>query len=62
MAQKIIKWVSNRAKERSTYAGLAVIASMLGANHLGMQIDQIGQAVGLIVGGGLIGMQGNQSN
>lgn len=59
MAQKIIKWVSKRAKERSTYAGLAVIASMLGAQRLGIQIDQIGQAVGLIVGGGLIGTQSN---
>lgn len=57
MAQKIIKWVSKRVKERSTYAGLAVIASMLGAHKLGIQIDQIGQAVGLIVGGGLIGTQ-----
>lgn len=57
MAQKIIKWVGKRAKERSTYAGLAVIASMLGAHQLGMQIDQVGQAIGLIVGGGLVGMQ-----
>jgi hypothetical protein len=57
MAKKIINWVGARAKERSTYAGLALICSMLGAHQLGMQIDQIGQAVGLIVGGGLIGMQ-----
>jgi len=55
MAKKVGHWIVKRAKERSTYAGLAVIASMLGASRLGMQIDQVGQAVGLIVGGGLIG-------
>lgn len=55
--KKVTKWLGQRAKERSTYAGVAVIASMLGAHKLGVQIDQIGQAVGLIVGGGLIGTQ-----
>lgn len=54
---KVLKWIGRRAKERTTYAGVAVIASALGAQKLGMQIDQIGQAVGLIVGGGLIGTQ-----
>lgn len=57
--QKVLKWVSARAKERSTYTGVAVIASVLGAQKLGMQIDQIGQAVALIAGGGLIGSQSN---
>lgn len=55
--KKITKWLGKRAKERSTYAGVAVIASLLGAHEVGVQIDQIGQAVGLIVGGGLIGAQ-----
>ena len=61
MAKKVVKWVAKRVKERSTYAGLAVIASLLGAHKLGLQIDQIGQAVGLIVGGGLIGTQSDTS-
>lgn len=61
MAKKVVRWVANRVKERSTYAGLAVIASMLGAHKLGIQIDQIGQAVGLIVGGGLIGTQSDSA-
>ena len=60
MAKKVTNWIVKRAKERSTYAGLAVIASILGANRLGMQIDQVGQAVGLIVGGGLIGTQSDK--
>lgn len=54
---KVLKWIGRRAKERSTYAGVAIVASALGAQKLGVQIDQIGQAVGLIVGGGLIGTQ-----
>jgi len=57
MLKKAGKWLGKRAKERSTYTGVAVIASILGAEKLGVQIDQIGQAVGLIVGGGLIGTQ-----
>lgn len=61
MAKKVVKWVAKRVKERSTYAGLAVIASMLGAHKLGLQIDQIGQAIGLIVGGGLIGTQSDST-
>lgn len=57
MLKKILNWLGKRAKERSTYAGVAVVASMLGADKLGMQIDQIGQAVGLIIGGGLMASQ-----
>lgn len=59
MLKKVSHWLVSRAKERSTYAGLAVILSMFGADHLGMQIDQIGQAIAMIVGGGLIGAQSN---
>lgn len=57
MAKNIGKWIGKRAKERSTYTGLAIVASILGANKLGMQIDQVGQAVGLILGGGLMASQ-----
>lgn len=57
MLKKVSKWLGKRAKERSTYAGVAIIASSLGAHELGLQIDQIGQAVGLIVGGGLMASQ-----
>lgn len=55
--KKITAWLGKRAKERSTYTGVAIVASILGAEKLGVQIDQIGQAVGLIVGGGLIASQ-----
>jgi hypothetical protein len=54
MAKKIIRWAAKRAKERSTYAGLGVIATLLGAQKLGMQIDHLGQAVALIAGSGLM--------
>ncbi len=59
MLKNVGKWIGKRAKERSTYAGVAIIASALGAHKLGVQIDQIGQAVGLIVGGGLVASQTN---
>ena len=52
--KKILKWLGERLRERSTYAGAAVIASVAGAPALGVQIDQIGQAVALITGGGLM--------
>jgi len=51
--KKILKWLGARLKERSTYAGVATIAAVAGAPALGVQIDQVGQAVALIVGSGL---------
>ena len=59
--KKITKWLGKRAKERTTYTGVAAILSMLGAQKLGVQVDQIGQAVGLIVGGGLIATQSDDT-
>jgi hypothetical protein len=53
MFKKILKWLGQRLRERSTYAGIGMIAAVAGAPSLGMQIDHVGQAVGLIVGGGL---------
>jgi hypothetical protein len=53
MFKKILKWLGARLKERSTYAGVATIAAVAGAPALGVQIDQVGQAVALIVGSGL---------
>lgn len=52
--KKITKWMRLRLRERSTYAGLSIIATVLGAPALGMQIDHLGQAVALITGGGLM--------
>jgi len=51
---KAIKWLGDRAKERSTYAGLAVIALIAGKPDLADTIGQVGQAVGLIVGTTLV--------
>lgn len=52
--KKITRWIGRRAKERSTYAGLATIATIAGAEKLGVQIDQVGIAASLILGGGLV--------
>jgi hypothetical protein len=60
--KKILKWVGARAKERSTYSGLALIAAIAGANKLGLQIDQVGQAIVLITGGGLIAAPARAAN
>jgi len=51
--KKILKWAGSRLKEKSTYVGLAAVATALGAAKLGVQIDEAGQIVTLIVGTGL---------
>jgi len=51
--KKVFKWIGARLKERSTYVGLGMIASVAGAPALGMQISDVGNAVALIAGGGL---------
>lgn len=48
--KKILDLIKRLLTQKSTYAGAAVIASVVGAPKLGVQIDQVGQAVGLIVG------------
>jgi len=54
MFKKALKWIGQRAHEKSTYTGLALIAGVAGAPALGMQIDQVGQAVTLVLGSGLM--------
>lgn len=54
MFKKALKWIGLRLRERSTYAGLSIIAAVAGAPALGMQIDHLGQAVALIAGSGLM--------
>jgi hypothetical protein len=54
MLKKVTGWLGKRAKEKSTYTGVAIIATVLGADKLGVTIDQVGTAVTMIVGGGLI--------
>lgn len=51
---KIAKWLGRRLKERSTYAGAAIVASAVGAHQLGAQIGQFGEAAALIFGTGLM--------
>lgn len=52
--KKIFAWVKARLLERSTYVGLGAIAGAVGAQKLGVQIGQIGEAVALIAGTGLV--------
>lgn len=52
--KNVLNWFVRKAKEPSTYAGIAVAATIVGKPDLANTIGQVGQAVGLIVGGGLI--------
>lgn len=52
--RNVFAWAGRRLQERSTYAGLATIAGLAGAHALGVQISQVGDAVALIAGTGLV--------
>lgn len=52
--KKAFRWIKARAKEPSTYVGVGTIVAIAGAPKLGIQITQVGEALGLILGGGLI--------
>lgn len=52
--KKLLAWIGRRLRERSTYLGVATIAGVAGAHELGAQISQVGDAVALITGTGLI--------
>lgn len=47
------RWATHRARERSTWAGAALLAAALGNATLSTQISHIGDAVLLILGTGL---------
>ena len=51
---KIVRFIKKRAKEKSTYVGLAAVATALGAPHVGAVIDQYSTAALLILGSGLV--------
>ncbi len=48
-----LAWARLRAGESSTWAGLAMIAVVLGSDP--MQANGLAQAISLIIGGGLVG-------
>jgi hypothetical protein len=52
--KKVFKWIKARGTEPSTYVGVGAIVALAGAPKLGFQITQMGEAVGMILGGGLI--------
>ncbi len=52
---KILKGVVKRAKQKSTWLGLAVIASLFGLHGVSDTLGQVGTAVGLVVGGAAVG-------
>lgn len=48
----VLSWLKLRARESSTWAGLAMIAVALGSDP--MAAHGVAQAVSLIIGGGLV--------
>lgn len=48
--KKILAYLKKMLTQRSTYAGIAVLATVAGAPAVGLQVDQVGQAIGLILG------------
>jgi len=52
---KVLKVIVKQAKQRSTWLGLGVIASLLGLHGVSDTLGQVGTAVGLIVGGAAVG-------
>jgi len=52
--KKILAWLLARVKEPSTYAGAAGVAVIVGKPDLADTIGQLGQAIVLITGGGLM--------
>lgn len=51
-ARAALAWLRLRLSESSTWAGLAMIAVVLGSDP--MQANGLAQAISLIVGGGLV--------
>jgi len=51
---KIVKKVVRSIKQKSTWLGIGLLASILGFPEVGDKIGQVGQVVGLVVGGAAI--------
>lgn len=58
--KKILAYFKKMLTQRSTYAGAAIIATVAGAPAVGAHIDQVGQAVGLILGTTLVAADTHQ--
>ena len=54
--KKLIKFVKLRAKEPTTYAGLAILATAAGLPAVGVTLDKVAMGLALILGGGLAAM------
>jgi hypothetical protein len=47
-------WLARRARERSTWLGLTVIATAIGGPAAGLAVNKAAAIAGAILGGGLI--------
>lgn len=51
---KILKEIAKRAKQKSTWLGLGLLATILGVPEVGDKLGQVGEVVGLVVGAGAV--------
>lgn len=51
--KKVAQWVGRRLKEKSTYAGLAVVAGALGLPEVEVYINHASQVAVIVFGAGL---------
>lgn len=47
-------WLARRARERSTWLGLTVIATAIGGPAAGLAVNKAAAIAGAILGGGLV--------
>lgn len=47
-------WLARRARERSTWLGLTVIATAIGGPATGLAVGKVAMIAGAVLGGGLV--------
>lgn len=52
-AARLGGWALGRAREKSTWAGLAIVAGVIGGPAAGLAVSKIGTVAGLLLGAGL---------
>lgn len=53
-AKVLLKWLTRRLRERSTYAGLGMVAAAVGLPQIAEHIDKAGQIAMIVLGSGLM--------
>lgn len=54
VAARVGGWIAARAREKSTWAGLVVIATAIGGPAAGLAINNAGTIAGVLLGAGAV--------